>query len=69
MSHLIDIVTARCKDCGKRASMTLINDRSASIGDYCATHGGKALLRFRQEHGDRTDYGKLHRDLFTAGKR
>lgn len=51
MAHLRDIPQPRCKWtlCPKPARVTLINNHSAPMGDYCKSHGEKALQKFLKE--------------------
>lgn len=46
MSHLRTIYVELCYVCKKKATVEVINNRSAGIGFYCRQHGDKALKEF-----------------------
>jgi len=45
MAYLKAITPRTCKDCGARASATLISRENAELADYCQRHGGRALRK------------------------
>ena len=43
MAALKPITPVTCRDCGARASVTLIGVQGDQVADFCRRHGGRAL--------------------------